>query len=108
LDFNEYRDEAIKTAVYPEKMGLSYTTLGLVGEAGEIANKVKKVYRDHDGEVPEPVRKELEDELGDVLWYLAMMCFELGLDFDAVAIKNIEKLESRRERGVLQGSGDNR
>lgn len=108
---DDYQAEARKTATYPGKdelMGLVYTALGLAGEAGEFADKVKKVLRDNEGQVSPQVRTALLAELGDVLWYVAMAADELGFGLDAVAQANVNKLRSRQERGVLGGSGDNR
>ena len=87
---------------------LAYTTLGLAGEAGEIANKVKKVLRDSNGVITDEVRKDLAKELGDVLWYWSECCTVLNLSTADVAMLNIERLRDRKERGKLQGSGDNR
>lgn len=113
LTLNAYQDMSGYTAIYPEvgtgsAQALSYVTLGLVGEAGEIANKVKKIIRDQQGVVSDEARTELAKELGDVLWYVAGLARELGADLGAVADDNIEKLLDRHERGVLTGSGDNR
>ena len=87
---------------------LAYAALGLAGEAGEINNKIKKVFRDNWGEVTEKARQDIKGELGDVLWYVAAVSRELGLDMDEIARENIDKLFSRKERGVLLGDGDNR
>jgi NTP pyrophosphatase (non-canonical NTP hydrolase) len=102
---NEYQSEACTTAVYPQAKGLEYTALGLAGEAGEIANKVKKVLRDG-ASAYDP--DALANELGDVLWYVAMFAEELGIDLDDIAVLNLSKLKSRQKRGVLKGAGDNR
>jgi len=106
MNINEYQQRASETAIYQDKV--VYPTLGLVGEAGEIANKVKKVLRDNSGELDESVRQNLIDELGDVLWYIAALSTDLKTDLSEVANKNIEKLNSRKNRGVIGGSGDNR
>lgn len=108
MHFKEYQQKAITTKIYKPEVGLAYVTLGIAGEAGEVAEKVKKIIRDDDGVVSEAKKVEISKELGDVLWYLAAMCDELGLDFDEVAQQNIDKLASRKERSVLTGSGDNR
>ena len=109
MDFKEYQEKSRKTAVYPNQgKNFVYTTLGLVGESGEIAEKIKKVYRDGDGSISDEKRIELEKELGDVLWYLSQMATELKLSLDDIAEKNIKKLYSRKERGKLHGNGDNR
>ena len=99
---SQYQKQAAETAIYPKDKALEYLALGLVGEAGEVANKIKKVIRD--GTSPNNVR----DELGDVLWYLAMLSTELGYSLDTVADKNLWKLANRKTRNVLGGSGDNR
>jgi NTP pyrophosphatase (non-canonical NTP hydrolase) len=109
MDFKEYQEKSRKTALYPDKdNNFVYPTLGLSGEAGEVAEKIKKVIRDKDGIIDDVTREEIKKELGDVLWYVAQLATELGLSMDEIAQKNIEKLLSRMERGVLQGSGDNR
>jgi len=109
MTFQEYQEEARKTAIYPNKdNNFIYPTLGLVGEAGEVAEKIKKVIRDDDGVVSEEKRAEVTKELGDVLWYIANLSKELSISLEEVASKNIEKLQSRQQRGELHGSGDNR
>ncbi|HNP79242.1 MAG TPA: nucleoside triphosphate pyrophosphohydrolase family protein [Candidatus Pacearchaeota archaeon] len=109
MTFKEYQEEARKTAVYPNLgSNFIYPTLGLVGEAGEVAEKIKKVIRDNNGLITEEKKQELAKELGDVLWYIANLSFELNLSMEDVALKNLEKLKSRQERNELHGSGDNR
>lgn len=104
--FKEYQTEAAKTAVYPKDKGIEYTALGLVGEAGEVANKVKKIIRDR---IPiTDARANIASEIGDVLWYCAMLAKEMGIDFDTIATENINKLKSRAATNKLHGSGDNR
>lgn len=110
-DFNLYQEWTRSTAIYPADSALEYTVLGLVSEAGEIAGKVKKVIRDGDGlsgAVTADQQEELAAELGDVLWYLARVADEVDLNLGYVAGMNRAKLESRKNRGVLGGSGDNR
>lgn len=110
MQINEYQQRAISTAIYPGQNtvnGLIYTVLGL-GEVGELQGKVKKILRDDKGVVTEEKRQALIGELGDVLWYVAATAIELGVSLESVAQANIEKLESRQQRGVLTGSGDNR
>ncbi len=109
MDFKEYQERAGDTAMYP-KVGdnFIYPTLGLAGEAGELANKIKKIERDHGGIVTPVIREVGQKELGDLLWYVARLSTELGLDMQAVAEDNIAKLASRKERGALHGDGDNR
>lgn len=106
MNINEYQKQASETAIYKDK--LIYPTLGLAGEAGEIANKVKKILRDSSGEMQEEVRQDLISELGDVLWYVAALATDLKTELSEVANKNIEKLNSRKNRGTIGGSGDNR
>jgi NTP pyrophosphatase (non-canonical NTP hydrolase) len=85
-----------------------YPTLGLTGEAGEVAEKIKKVLRDKNGLIDKNTRRELKKELGDVLWYLANLATEIGLSLEEIARANLKKLASRKKRGKLHGSGDNR
>ena len=105
MTLSAYQDAAT-TALYPERRGIEYTALGLVGEAGEVANKVKKMLRGDYGR--EELRALLASELGDVLWYWAMLARELELSPDVIAQMNLDKLASRKERGVITGSGDER
>lgn len=106
MNLNEYQDKARETAIYPKDKALEYTILGLVGEAGEVANKYKKHLR---GDVGWPrTANDIIDELGDVLWYLSQIASELGYGLDEVAEENLKKLADRTERGVLKGSGDER
>ncbi len=85
-----------------------YPTLGLVNEAGEVAGKVKKIFRDKGGRIGPEDREALKGELGDVLWYLAQLCTELDLSLQEVAAHNLRKLFDRLERGVIRGEGDSR
>lgn len=89
-------------------LSMFYVTLGLAGEAGEVAGKVKKILRDNSGEISDEVRRKLAKELGDILWYVAELCTFLDLDMGDVATGNITKLKNRQERGTLQGDGDER
>jgi len=109
MTFQEYQELVKTTAIYPN-IGNNYVypTLGLAGEAGEVAEKIKKVIRDNNGMVDSEKKEEIAKELGDVLWYLAQLSTELKLDFDYIAEKNLEKLKSRQERNRLHGNGDNR
>lgn len=109
MTFNEYQNESRKTAIYPNAgKNFIYPTLGLAGEAGEVAEKIKKVLRDKNGIVDNTTKTEIAKELGDVLWYLSQISAELGLSLDEVATENLKKLFSRKNRGVISGSGDNR
>lgn len=107
--FDEYQLAAACTAMYQNQgENLEYVTLGLCGEAGEVANKVKKIQRDHNNVLTEDMRKDLIDECGDTMWYLAMLCTELDIDMSEVATKNISKLHCRFDRGKIKGRGDKR
>ena len=138
MEFNEYQEKAVSTAIYDkfekefwkkydfindltecgglvediEKLftflRLSYTALGLAGESGELCNAIKKLYRDKNCEISQDDANNLSKELGDTEWYCANMAEELGYSLDNVVEKNIAKLQSRKERNVLGGSGDNR
>ena len=108
MEMNAYQAAAKETAVFPPDQGIVYTTLGLASEAGEVADKVKKVIRDNDGVFSEEVRESIKKELGDVLWYVSGLAWELGYSLDDVADANIIKLSSRFDRGKIGGSGDDR
>lgn len=108
MTFNEYQEKAVETAVYGAGENILYPTLGLVNEAGEVAGKVKKVLRDNDGLYDPKSVEGIKAEIGDVLWYMAALCRDLGITLDEVAEQNLVKLHDRKARGVLQGSGDNR
>jgi len=107
MDFQAYQVQSRATARYPNAgSNPIYPTLGLCGESGEVADKVKKVIRDQGGEFSAEVIEGLKLELGDVLWYVSQLASELGLDLDQVAQANLDKLASRAARNVLSGSGD--
>ncbi len=112
--FTNYQLATDETAIYPGAgdsssiEALAYVTLGLVGEAGEIANKVKKIMRDQQGRITPQNRVDLEAELGDVQWYLARLATQVDTSLGMVAELNMAKLRDRKDRGVIQGSGDNR
>jgi NTP pyrophosphatase (non-canonical NTP hydrolase) len=111
LTFAQYGQEAISTAIYPGDTiisALSYLGLKLVGEAGEVAEKIGKAIRDNNGVIDEARRAALLDELGDVTWYANALAGELGSTYAEVAKLNLEKIASRRARGVVNGDGDNR
>lgn len=103
MDFNEYQGKTSETAIYPEETPLQYLALGITGEAGEIADKVKKKERDGNWD-----EEDLTNEIGDVIWYLAQLADQLDKDLGDIAEKNIEKLRDRKERDKISGSGDNR
>ena len=109
MNFQEYQESARKTAIYPQLgNNLWYPALGLCGEAGEVAEKIKKLHRDSNGVVSYDKRLEIKKELGDVLWYISNLASELGLSLEEVAELNIQKLHDRQSNNKLHGSGDNR
>lgn len=109
MNFQEYQKKSRKTAIYPEAgNNFIYPTLGLAGEAGEVAEKIKKVIRDKGGVIDDETRELIKKELGDVLWYVAQIATELNLSLEDIASGNIEKLLNRLDRDKLGGSGDNR
>ena len=105
--FSEYESSARETACYPKGKGMEYALLGGCGEMGELANKYKKVIRG-DKVFDAEFKKNMADELGDVMWYMASIAYELDVSLEDVAKNNIKKLHSRKERGVIKGDGDNR
>ncbi len=109
MNFSEYQTNSRATAQYPS-IGHSviYPTLGLVNEAGEVAGKIKKIFRDKNGEINDEARAALQAELGDVLWYIAQVCTELDISLEDVAEANLAKLLDRQARGKIQGDGDHR
>jgi len=106
--FDTYQTEARTVANYPDNLPVIYSALALAGEAGEVANKVKKIYRDDGGLVTDDRRAQIKKELGDVLWYVAALCSDLGLKMRDVAVGNINMLIDRKQRNVLHGDGDDR
>jgi NTP pyrophosphatase (non-canonical NTP hydrolase) len=109
MEFSTYQQRAAETAIYPrneEGLQLLYCALGLAGEAGEVANKVKKIIRDDGGQLTEDRRNQLLSELGDVLWYVAALATECQLTLGEVAIHNLDKLAARRVSNKLRGAGD--
>ena len=104
-----YEAQAGETAIFPKEKALEYLALGLTSEAGEVAGKVKKLIRDgEDVEGFEMKKLAISSEIGDVLWYCAMMAKEVGVPLANIMQENLDKLHSRKERGTLSGSGDNR
>ena len=98
MNFEEYQSAARKSALYPRRLeNLDYPTLGLAGEAGEVANIVKKIQRDHGGIITDEIRGKLKDELGDVLWYISACADELDLTLTEIAEFNVEKLAKRHK-----------
>jgi len=108
LTFSEYQLKAEQTAIYPDNVRITYPAMGLGGEAGEVLNKVKKIFRDDNGFVTDEKRKEIKKEIGGVLWYLAALAKDLNIELEDAAQENLDILASRAQRGVLKGSGDNR
>ncbi|MDX1520823.1 MAG: nucleoside triphosphate pyrophosphohydrolase family protein [Anaerolineae bacterium] len=107
--FDTYQTESRKTwNLIHMDHPIVYPTMGLANEAGEVAGKIKKIFRDKNGEISEADRLALKKELGDVLWYLAQICTELDLSLAEVAEANLVKLFSRLERGTIGGDGDER
>lgn len=106
MTLNEYQQKALETAFYP--MPIIYPALGMCGEAGEVADKVKKILRDNNCEFTEEKKHELAKEIGDVMWYCATLANDLGYSLDDIGQMNYDKLHSRQLRGMLGGSGDNR
>ena len=109
MDFDNYQIEARRTAIYPDKdKNFVYPTLGLVGESGEVAEKIKKIIRDKNSVIDYESKLALKKELGDVLWYLSNLCNELEFSLNDVAKENLKKLNLRLSRGKISGSGDDR
>lgn len=109
MTFEEYQKRSRKTAIYPN-LGTNYIypVLGLSGEVGEVAEKVKKLIRDKNGIVDPGFKTEITKELGDVLWYVSNLGVEFGIDLEEIVQVNLDKLSSRMKRNQLRGSGDNR
>ena len=108
MELNEYQRQALVTATYPEEHAIFYPVLGLNGEAGEVAEKVKKVLRDNEGVFTEEKRQEIAKELGDVLWYLSTLANDIGYTLEEIGEMNINKLRDRQQRNMIHGDGDNR
>lgn len=110
MTLKEYQERALTTVIFSDNefRDLLHWVLGINGEAGEIAEKIKKIIRDKNGQVSAKDKADLAKEVGDVLWYLAVFAHHLGVPLEKIAKENLDKLQSRKQRGVLQGSGDNR
>jgi len=108
MDFNKYQETAVETAIYPDTHRILYPALGMAGEAGEVANKVKKIIRDGTENLPEDWKDQLASEIGDVLWYCAALSNDIGIPLALIAAQNRDKLLARKQKGTLQGSGDTR
>jgi NTP pyrophosphatase (non-canonical NTP hydrolase) len=103
MEFNVYQRAAAETAIYKDEHKVMYPALGLAAEAGEVANKVKKILRDNKFD-----RQGISDEIGDCLWYIAALCRDLNVNMSDLAAANLRKLQDRKDRGVLSGNGDKR
>ena len=110
MELNEYQKRALETAIYNPKHKIIYPALGLGEEAGEVLGKIKKWLRGDDGEggMSAERKQALKEEMGDVLWYLSVLAHDLDLELNDIAQVNVDKLKSRKERGVLKGDGDKR
>ena len=106
-DLDMYQKSAKATAIYPRDYSIVYPAIGLAGEAGEVANKVKKLIRDNPN-MSDDIKKSIGDEIGDVLWYCAVLADDLGQSLSEIANRNLEKLANRQKLGTLHGSGDKR
>lgn len=107
-DLDMYQKVALTTAIYPREQAIIYPTLGLTGEAGEVANKVKKIIRDGSDSKDEKLVSEIKSEIGDCLWYIAVLANDFDIKLSDIASANIEKLATRKSKGTIHGSGDNR
>ena len=107
-DLDMYQKVALTTAIYPREQAIIYPTLGLTGEAGEVANKIKKIIRDGSDSKDEKLVSEIKSEIGDCLWYIAVLANDFDIKLSDIASANIEKLALRKSKGTIHGSGDNR
>ena len=107
-DLDMYQKVAITTAIYPREQAIIYPTLGLTGEAGEVANKVKKIIRDDGNKINESLVQEISAEIGDCLWYISVLADDIGCKLSDIANTNLIKLENRKKKGTIKGSGDKR
>jgi NTP pyrophosphatase (non-canonical NTP hydrolase) len=108
MKFSEYEELVKETAVYPATHRILYPALGMAGEAGEVANKVKKIIRDGVDSQPEDWRTQIAKEIGDVMWYCAALAHDLNVPLSLIAAQNKDKLLARKEKGTIKGSGDDR
>ena len=107
-DLDMYQQVAKTTAIYPREQAIIYPTLGLTGEAGEVANKVKKIIRDGSNKNDDRMVSEIKSEIGDCLWYIAVLADDIGCKLSDIANLNLIKLANRKEKGTIGGSGDKR
>lgn len=107
--FDEYQEFTATTDIYPnDGFNVGYKTLGLTGESGEVADKVKKIYRDKDGHFTITDETEIAKELGDCLWYISRIAQAIGFNLSEIAKLNVDKLTKRKAENKIHGSGDNR
>ena len=107
-DLDMYQKVALTTAIYPREQAIIYPTLGLTGEAGEVANKVKKIIRDGSNSKDEKLVSEIKAEIGDCLWYIAVLANDFDIKLSDIASANLIKLENRKKNNTIHGSGDER
>ena len=107
-DLDMYQKVALTTAIYPREQAIIYPTLGLTGEAGEVANKVKKIIRDGSNKNDDNLVSEIKSEIGDCLWYIAVLASDFNIKLSDIASTNLEKLANRKKNNTIHGSGDNR
>ena len=108
MTFNEYQQQALKTAIYPQNYKIVYPSIGLSGETGEVSEKIKKVLRDNNGNFSKDKCQEIAKELGDCLWYIANLSSDIGYSLDDIAEMNINKIISRQQNNQIHGNGDDR
>ncbi len=110
MTFDEYQKQALTTAVnnYDPLMAKTIWAMGVAGEAGEVVEKWKKIVAYKEGKVSDDDLAELAKELGDVVWYIAVMADSLGLSLEDIMQRNVTKLQDRQKRNVIKGAGDNR
>ena len=107
-DLDMYQKVALTTAIYPREQAIIYPTLGLTGEAGEVANKVKKIIRDGSNKNDDSLVSEIKSEIGDCLWYIAVLASDFNIKLSDIASTNLEKLANRKKNNTIHGSGDAR
>ena len=107
-DLDMYQQVAKQTAIYPREQAIIYPTLGLTGEAGEVANKVKKIIRDDNNKINKGLVQEISAEIGDCLWYISVLAGDIGIKLSDIANANLIKLANRKKKGTIHGSGDTR
>lgn len=108
MTLNDYQKTALETSVYPQEYKIIYPALGMVGEAGECCDKIKKVIRDNDCNFTDDKKREIAKEIGDVMWYCSALANDLGFSLETICEMNIEKLKSRQKRGMISGNSNNR